>query len=175
MRLLADGGLQAAGQVAAKVTEFWKLVQVQGEDECWPWTGYLNEDGYGEFFFLGRMRGAHELALTFTTGETRGPSLDTCHACSRPVCCNPKHLRFDTRRSNVGDMFRAGRNPHVPRVLTDADVRTIRERRARGAAQEDLAAQYGVSDSLVSMIVNGKKRLAAGGPIASARTYSRRA
>jgi len=58
-------------RIAVRVTEFWRSVSIRGEDECWPWTGYLNEDGYGEFFFAGKMRGAHELAVTFTTAEVR--------------------------------------------------------------------------------------------------------
>lgn len=158
---------------AVRVTEFWRLVQQGAPDDCWPWTAYTDDDGYGLFFFAGRMRGAHELALTFTTGEVRLPQLDTCHACSNPPCCNPSHLRFDTRKSNVADSVAAG-TATSRRVLTDAEVRLIRERRAAGASQDDLAAQYGVSASMVSQIVNGKKRAAAGGPVAIARSYNRR-
>jgi hypothetical protein len=35
-------------RIAVRVTEFWRTVSIRGEDECWPWTGYLNEDGYGD-------------------------------------------------------------------------------------------------------------------------------
>jgi hypothetical protein len=160
--------------IAARVTEFWRNVQTGRPDECWPWTGYA-EEGYGLFFFEGRMRPAHELALTFTTGEVRLAELDTCHGCHNPPCCNPQHLRFDTRQSNVNDTVAAGRNHHPTPKITDDQVRLIRERRAAGAAQQDLAQQYGVSDAYISTIVNGKVRAAAGGPIATSRRYHRKA
>ena len=155
-----------------RVTEFWMSVDRREPDECWPWTGYINEDGYGAFFYEGRMVGAHELAVTFTTGEQRLTELDTCHSCNNPPCCNPKHLRFDTRQSNVDDMIRAGRRPTVR--LTDDQVRLIRLRREAGACQEHLAEQYGVSISLISQIIYGRRRRNAGGPIACKRSNENR-
>ena len=140
-----------------KVTAFWQFVQVCQENDCWWWCGYVNEDGYGEFYWEGRMVGAHELALTFTTGERRHPSLDTCHSCGNPLCCNPKHLRFDTRQSNVADTLRHGRHK-TRRKLSDADVLLIRERLEYGATQQKLADEFGVSNSTISMIKTGKRR-----------------
>ena len=159
-------------QLAVRVTAFWANVDRGEPDNCWPWTGYA-EDGYGRFCIDGRMVGAHELALTFTTGERRLPRLDTCHRCGNPICCNPGHLRFDTRKSNVDDTIRMGRARRFRRLNDDA-IRTIRERRHAGAAQEDLAAQFGVSASYVSTIVNGLARIEAGGPIGTKRQYARR-
>ena len=90
---------------AVSVSRFWRLVDRRGTHECWPFTGYFDEAGYGAFTDeAGRRRPAHELALSFTTGEVRHPDLDTCHSCDNPRCCNPEHLRFDTRQSNVDDM-----------------------------------------------------------------------
>jgi hypothetical protein len=163
-----------AAATARKVTEFWTKIRVGRLDECWPWTGSADDDGYGMFFFMGRRRPAHELALTFTTGEIRITGLDTCHGCHNPPCCNLNHLRFDTRQGNVDDMIRAGRQVHPATVLSDEQVRIIRERRAAGAPQQDLADQYGVSDGLISMIVRGLKRADTGGPIATQRMYIRR-
>lgn len=162
---------------APRVTEFWSLVdQSGGPDACHPWTGYVNEDGYGAFYYDDRMRGAHELAVTLTTGERRLPDMDTCHSreCTTRLCCNRRHLRFDTRAANVADMVAMGRNHRFPARLTDEQVQLIRRRRAAGAAQDDLAEQYGCSASYISQIVNGAKRAAAGGPIATNRVYNRR-
>ena len=158
-------GENASPQV---VSRFWQLVNIRADDECWHWLGY-REEGYGKFYIEGRMVGAHELAVTFTTGEVRLPALDTCHSCDNPPCCNPAHLRFDTRQSNVDDMFareraQVGESHHASRLSPEL-VRMIRERRSAGALQRDLAKQYGISAAYVSDIVNGLVWQAAGGPV----------
>ena len=156
---------------ATSVTRFWRLVKVGADDECWPWLGDTDRDGYGVFVFQGKKAGAHEYALSFTTGERRHPSLDTCHSCDTPPCCNPAHLRFDTRLSNVRDMHERGRARNGS-ALTDSDVVLIRERRAAGARQKDLADQFGLTDGAVSMIVRGLRWPHVGGPIQTERKYS---
>ena len=106
------------------------------------------------------MRGAHELAVTFTAGEVKDPGLDTCHSCDNPPCCNPRHLRFGTRLENVADRIKRGRvragSAHPFAKLTEAAAVEIRVRRANGAMQEgSLAADCGVSEAYISTIVNG--------------------
>ena len=157
---------------AVTITRFWRLVDMRGRDDCWPWLGD-QRDGYGVFYYRQRMRGAHELALSFTYGEKRLASLDTCHSCNNPICCNPDHLRFDTRASNVRDMMRAGTHANGFRKLTPHEVKTIRERRASGARQVDLAAQFGISQALTSLICRGHRYADVGGPIETERKYHR--
>lgn len=157
--------------LAAKVTEFWNLVDVRGKDDCWLWTGYI-EKGYGQFFIGGAMQGAHELAVTFTTGETRGSGMDTCHSCHNPPCCNPAHLRFDTRAANVADMLTAGRG-NFATAITPEVIQEIRERRERGASQKRLAMEYRVSEGYISEVVRGLRRAGVGGPIQKKRVYRR--
>lgn len=149
---------------ATYVTHFWLLVERRDPDQCWPWLGYT-QHGYGKYFDGSRMRNAHELALEWTTGETRAATLDTCHSCHTPSCCNPAHLRFDTRLSNVADMYRAGRQPVMAKKLTDAEVVVIRERAQAGATGRALATAYAVSESLVTEIIRGNRRASAGGPL----------
>jgi len=165
--------------IATKVTEFWSNVEIKSPDECWPWNGYT-EDGYGKFYFDGAMRGAHELAVTFTTGERRDPSLDTCHSCDNPPCCNPSHLRFDTRLSNVTEMHARGRgvvgSMSAATPLTESDVLQIRIRRAAGAQHKTLADDFGVSVPCISAIVLGKNWKHVGGPITNRKiTRTRKA
>lgn len=153
---------------AVNVTRFWALVDIRKADECWPWKGAISK-GYGEFSFRGRIRPAHELALSFAIGEKRADGLDTCHSCDNPPCVNPAHLRFGTRQSNVDEMVERGRNARgessPSAKLTTAQVVEIRSRRAMGARQKDLALQYGISAAYVSEIVNGLVWQDAGGPI----------
>ena len=150
--------------VAVSVSRFWHLVAIGDADDCWPWGGYSDDDGYGVFQFNGRRRGAHELALSFATGERRAEGMDTRHACDNPPCCNPAHLTFGTRLENVRDMYERGRAARQGR-LTDAQVEEMRVRRANGARQKDLARDYGITDGQVSMIVRGLRWPDAPGPI----------
>ena len=94
--------------------------------------------------------------------------MDTCHSCDNPRCVNPEHLRFDTRQSNVREMYERGRAPRQGR-LSDQDVVLIRMRRAAGARQKDLARDFGITDGQVSMIVRGKRWPNVGGPIETER------
>lgn len=155
---------------AVAVTRFWRLVAILSPAECWLWRGDRDGQNYGVFYFRGRVRRAHELALSFTTGEARARELDTCHTCDVPPCCNPSHLRFDTRLSNVREMRERGRARSASK-LTAEDVVLMRERRALGARQKDLASQFGITDGQVSMIVRGLRWKEAGGPIQTERKY----
>lgn len=58
--------------------------------------------------------------------------------------------------------------------LSDEQVRTIRERRANGENQQDIADDFKIRQSTVSQIVTGRKRKTAGGPIAEARPHKRK-
>lgn len=163
---------------AVTVSRFWRNVEARNEHECWEWRGDTNK-GYGVFTYRGRVRGAHELALSFSTGEKRHPNLDTCHSCDNPLCCNPAHLRFDTRQSNVDDMRQRGRAPVGDRApnagkLNSAIVQIIRERRELGAPQKVLAEQYGISPAYVSEIVRGRVWKTAPGPIQSKNNMYRK-
>lgn len=158
---------------AIAVSRFWRLVETGEPSQCWPWRGDTDKAGYGVFFFHGKKYGAHELALSFTTGEKRTKHLVNCHSCDNPGCVNPFHLRFDTPKSNVDDMYLRGRNVNPSAKLTEADVVAIRERRANGARQKDLADQYGVTDGTISMLVRGERWKDVGGPIEKERAYCR--
>lgn len=160
---------------AVQISRFWRLVSVGEPDSCWEWLGDKGSNGYGVFFYEGRRRPAHEMALSFTTGEKRLPDLDTCHSCDNPSCCNPGHLRFDTRASNVAEMVARGRAGTPGRKLTDAQIIAIRERRAMGARQMDLAEHYGVSSGQISMIVRGLRWPHVGGPIEPKNNHHRKA
>lgn len=149
---------------AVSVSRFWSLVDTSGD--CWKWQGDTDRNGYGIFQFRGKRFGAHELALSFTTGEKRAEGFDTCHSCDNPACCRPAHLRFDSRLSNVREMHERGRAARSGR-LTDEQVYEIRIRRESGARQKDLARDYGITDGQVSMIVRGLRWPDAPGPIAT--------
>jgi len=92
---------------------------VQGaEDECWPWTGRVNEQGYGIIYEGGldggrRLR-AHRAMYELHVGPIAdGLTLDhLCHTravpdcadgptCAHRRCVNPAHLEPVTKAENL--------------------------------------------------------------------------
>lgn len=134
---------------------FWEKVDRRGPDECWPWTGSRNKAGYGSLKPGAPSRTsvmAHRVAYELAFGPIpEGLTIDHVRArgCTRTDCCNPAHLEAVTYAENQ----RRGRNTK----LTAQDVATIRAEVADGAPQKNLAARFGVHQSTVSKIVNGRK------------------
>ena len=89
---------------------FWDKVDKTGE--CWIWTAYTKTDGYGQFKFDGKMRGAHRMAWLLTNGEIPDGML-VCHTCDNPSCVNPNHLFLGTNQDNADDKMNKGRHASV--------------------------------------------------------------
>jgi hypothetical protein len=134
---------------------FWRYVDTSGgPDACWPWMGPGGHDpaGYGQGYF-GWTRKAHRAAYRLIHPDF-DRSLDVCHSCDNPPCCNPRGLFAGTAQENLQDAARKGR---LGRRTLDLDqARAIRAAYAEGAGQGPLARRYGVTQPLISNIVNGK-------------------
>jgi hypothetical protein len=85
--------------------EFWALVDKRGPDECWPWMGPINIDGYG----AGMNMTAHRKAFSLHHGREIPKGAWICHHCDNPPCCNPAHLYEGDRRTNMRDQIDRGR------------------------------------------------------------------
>ncbi len=130
---------------------------------CWVWVGSVR-GGYGRITaHLGdRDSGidTHVLAYWLAGGEIRD-GFDVRHLCHNRRCCNPAHLRTGTRLDNMRDSMRDGRvlrgvdRPDAK--LTDGQVLEIRSMRCGGVQQAEIARRFGVSQSLISKIVRGKR------------------
>ena len=124
--------------------------------ECWLWLAALDKDGYGIFTYRHKTYRAARIALEFD-GRPVPAGLYACHHCDNPACVRPSHLYVGTPTENMADAKRRGRmrvgESHYASRLTEADVRKIR---AATGTQEIIAAQFGVSRSLVSL-VRGRK------------------
>jgi hypothetical protein len=106
------------------------LVDVRGDDECWPWLGY-KVHGYAA---LGPGRQlVHRLIYEREYGPIpRGMLVLHRHA-GRP-CCNPRHLVLATARERTWRTLRNGSRVGMSdelRRLTPARVRAIRRAYAR--------------------------------------------
>jgi hypothetical protein len=130
---------------------------------CWLWTGAVDKDGYG---FItgpdGRKSSTHRLSFLIASGEL--PSGVVRHSCDVRTCVNPAHLLPGSQADNVADCVERGRvrylhGEHCPwsKISTD-QVMEMRALYATGALQKELAAQFGLAQSTVSMIVNHKSR-----------------
>lgn len=149
---------------------YWAKVKRGSPTECWPWGGSTQIKGHGEFFVSperDRVQ-AHAFAVELATGLACPDDLEACHRCDNPPCCNPRHVYYGTRQQNVDDMWARQRSPRgsarTQAKLDEPDVLSIRTRFATGEPSTCLASEYGVSDSLISHIVNGRAWQHVGGP-----------
>lgn len=90
---------------------FWSYVKKGDPWDCWPWQGYVNEDGYGRWTV--RIGGRAGVKMTFYTHrlayalacEPIPPELEAAHAitCDTRACCNPDHLTPKSHWENMKD------------------------------------------------------------------------
>ena len=69
-------------------------------DTCWLWTGGIDKDGYGKFWWHGQTGRAHRWVYGFCVGPIPD-GLQIDHLCRVPRCVNPDHLEAVTGRVNV--------------------------------------------------------------------------
>ena len=124
-----------------------------------------NKAGYGMAQWNGRMIGIHRKAYCVANGVEPDAiaGLDVRHKCDNPRCINPEHLELGSRTENMDDARQRGRlavGERCKRALTAADVATIRKEYQRGTSGEygqyGLAKRFGVSQGIISRIVNNK-------------------
>lgn len=109
--------------------KFWAQVDKRGPDECWPWLGYIQANGYGSFGMKG-TRLPHRLAYQYAIGPIpNGLVLDhVCHtrqtdcadsvSCVHRRCCNPSHLEAVSRRENLARGRGGDSWGYVPETVT---------------------------------------------------------
>ena len=162
------------------------MEKVQKTETCWLWTGATGQWGYGLIRpdGGGKKIATHRLSYELHYGPIPD-GLWCLHRCDTPACVRPEHLFLGTGKDNTQDMVDKGRHwmhthpekvlrgdqvwtrrfpERVPRgaahnqaKLTDDDVRAIRQLYKPGSIKhQDLAEQFGVSRSLISMILARK-------------------
>lgn len=141
---------------------FWQKVDKKSDpNSCWLWTAARNK-GYG---VIGRTkatspkRGNHmatHVSWWVHTGEHVPTGMVVCHKCDNPPCVNPNHLYIGTPRQNAMDMVernRMGASLRDHAVLTEDDVRAIRQAHEKGSTQVSLAKFYEVSPQCINAVV----------------------
>ena len=111
-------------------------------------------NGYGQIHRDGKTAYAHRVAFEIAYGPTDQYVL---HTCDNRKCVNPAHLFAGTFDDNMADMVQKQRQAHGDkngrRKLSSIDVKAIRSSKV---SNSKIAAEYGVTPSLVSLIRNGK-------------------
>lgn len=146
------------------IQDFWSFVDRSAEG-CWEWQGQiLSVNNYGRYRRknpYGTER-AHRIAWMIANGPIP-KGMYVCHKCDNPPCVNPSHLFLGTQADNMQDMHLKGRGhageSHANAKLSDEEVEIIRSN-PLGVTQRELASKFGVSESLVSQIINNRKRVA---------------
>ena len=140
---------------------FWSRVDTSGE--CWVWTGYINQDGYGRLSIDGRLIMAHRVSWELHHGPIPDGMrvLHDCPGGDNPACVNPSHLWIGTQRDNIRDMLLKQRQQRGETNgnarLTESDVRTIRDLVAGGMNQSQVARLYGIAPNHICRIVNRRR------------------
>lgn len=110
---------------------------------CLLWTGALGADGYGSFRLHGRPIPAHRAGYELL-GEKRIPDgLQLDHLCRVRACVNPTHLEPVTSAENT----RRGAGALLTKEKA-AEIWLLK----RQKTGREVARQFGVSESLVSLI-----------------------
>lgn len=106
-----------------QIEYFWSFVDKGKEDECWEWTGRIENGGYGRIKLCQRQLTSHRVAYFLTNKKSDYNSL-VRHKCNNKKCCNPNHLENGTIQDNNRDIFLSGNKG----ILTWEEVYKIREK-----------------------------------------------
>ena len=117
--------------------------------ECHEWTGYKDEDGYGQFSLNGKLYRSSRVMKFISTGKDPG-DLIIRHTCDNPPCCNDNHLVLGTTVDNSRDCLIRGR--HGTAKLTIEEVLDIRYLRFLDISRAIIAKQFNISESYVTEI-----------------------
>lgn len=139
-----------------RLEAFRNSVSKRGENDCWPYLGYLDR-GYGVARDLdGKQIRAHRLAFKLANPEDDIKGFSIRHTCDNPCCCNPKHLLKGSHADNMRDKkernrcYRPTGNKHHQRKMDAALVEKLRkEYKPKIITARMLAEKYGISKYMV--------------------------
>lgn len=97
--------------------KFWDRVELPADSrDCWRWTGYLDEFGYGEYRIKNRkIKGSfrgHQMAYALAGLGVTNDGEVLHHVCENRWCVNPDHLEVKSRSEHMshhmGDYCKRG-------------------------------------------------------------------
>jgi hypothetical protein len=156
------------GKKSPLADRLWR--KVEKTNTCWNWTANKNNKGYGLIRAGGTKAKmlAHRASYMLAHGDLPD---DKCvlHKCDNPACVNPEHLFLGSKKDNYNDMVSKGRrvivvNPtnrpphkigssHGNSLLTEQQVKEIRNKVKSGIDRATVAAEYGIKKATLQHIV----------------------
>lgn len=148
--------------LAQRIEIFWRSVDKSPtHGGCWLWT--RSQTPHMRWPDTPRSQFVSRIAYELTHGTVPADKV-VLHTCSNRMCVNPAHLILGTRSDVQTIRFQNGTmtcgEDHPSHKLSKAQVEAIRAKHASGIRQADLAREYDVHYSQISLIVNGKRRRA---------------
>jgi HNH endonuclease len=142
---------------------FWSNVNKNGpiiiDTKCWEWTAGLKDNGYGQTSLNKKKFHTHRLSWEMHNGPIP-ENLQINHRCNNRKCVNPEHLILGTQQENVSYMNFQGRHALGQdtgmAVLTEAQVKDIRQKYRDGVRNCELCREYKVSNSTIHRVVFNK-------------------
>ena len=133
-----------------KPTDVFKYVNMSGgADECWPFTGKLNNKNRPYFACDGKKHLAYRLVYELVNGVGTLDGVIARHTCDNESCCNPRHIVKGDHQDNMNDMKERERHG-----LPHHTVRAIRKLGALGISHRTIADRFGIGRSTVTEIIN---------------------
>lgn len=135
----------------------WPKIDKRGPDECWPWLGYRDKNGYGRVFNRHGSKLPTRLVVELVLCEPLPEWLFVLHHCDNPPCCNPAHLFLGNDAANTADKMAKGRHcRHDKRPLAKLTIEKAREIRAATGTLRELAIAFGVGQTVVWSVRHGR-------------------
>ncbi len=126
------------------------------DDACVPWPLSTGKNGYGQLSVEGENRLAHRYVCEKVNGPPPPTFHQAAHGCGRPDCVNENHLRWATPAENTADKVSHGTQLYGEDCgsakLTNTQAEAIR---ADNRYQREIAAEYGVTQKVISLIKLG--------------------